>query len=231
MGQTKRSQEIAKVCDVNKTYSITEAVLILKKVPPIKFDATVDLSVKLGTDPRRPEQNVRGTVSLPHGTGKSIRVLVVARGEKIQEALAAGAHYAGAEELLEKVLGGWTDFDAVIATPDMMREVGKLGKVLGPRGLMPSPKAGTVTSDVVKALKELQAGKIEFKLDRHGVINSGVGKISFSDTQLVENIEAFLQAIFKAKPAAAKGQYLLSIFLSSTMGPGIKVTKSEGRVE
>lgn len=227
MGQTKRSREIAKLCDVTKTYSIAEAVAILKKCPPVKFDQSLDVSVKLGIDPRRSDQQVRGTVPLPHGTGKSVKILVLARGDKVKEALAAGADYAGHDELIEKILGGWTGFDFVVATPDMMREVGKLGKVLGPRGLMPTPKAGTVTTDITKAIGELRAGRIEYKVDRQGVINNTAGKISFSEQKLVENIQALLNAIQRAKPATAKGQYIVSIVLSSTMGPGLKIGLGE----
>lgn len=228
MGQhSKRNREIAKQYDVMKTYSVTEAVDILKKCPPVKFDQTVDISLKIGVDPRRSDQQVRGTVSLPNGTGKSLVILVFAKGDKIQEALAAGADFAGHEELLEKVNGGWTGFDAVIATPEMMRDVGKLGKVLGPRGLMPTPKAGTVTTDIAKAVKELKGGKIEFKLDRHGVINNGLGKVSFAAEKLVENIKTFLHAVMRAKPASAKGQYIKTLVLSSTMGPGIKIDMRE----
>lgn len=224
---SKRNREIAKICDMSKTYSIKEAVDILKKCPPTKFDQSVEVALRLGVDPRRSDQNVRGTVSLPNGTGKSLRILVFARGDKVKEALDAGADYAGHEELLEKVNGGWTEFDAVIATPEMMRDVGKLGKVLGPRGLMPTPKAGTVTTDVAKAVKELKGGKIEFKLDRHGVINNAVGKVSFAADKLAENIQSFLNAIQRAKPATAKGHYLKSMALSSTMGPGLKVDLRE----
>lgn len=209
--------------DSTKEYTIVEAVDILKKCPPVKFDQSVEISLKMGVDPRRSDQLVRGTVTLPNGTGKTLRILVFTQGPKVEEALQAGATYAGNEELFEKVNSGWTDFDAVIATPDMMREVGKLGKVLGPRGLMPTPKAGTVTTDVTKAINELKSGKIEFKLDRHGVINNGVGKLSFESESLVDNIRSFLHAVMRAKPAAAKGQYVRSFSLSSTMGPGMKI--------
>lgn len=225
--QNKRTREMAKQYDVMKTYSIAEAVAILKKCPPVKFDQTIDISLKIGVDPRRSDQLVRGTVSLPNGTGKQTKIIVFARGDKVKEALEAGADIAGNDELLEKVSGGWTDFDSVIATPDMMRDVGKLGKVLGPRGLMPTPKAGTVTTDVAKAVKEVKSGKIEFKLDRHGVINNGIGKLSFAADKLVENINAFVHAVQRAKPAAAKGHYLRSFVLSSTMGPGIKIDLRE----
>lgn len=228
--QSKRTREIAKQWDVTKTYTIVEAVDILKKCPPVKFDQTIDIALKIGVDPRRSDQQVRGTVSLPNGTGKTMVILVFARGDKVKEALDAGADFAGNDDLLEKVNGGWTGFDAVIATPEMMRDVGKLGKVLGPRGLMPTPKAGTVTTDIAKALKELKGGKIEFKLDRHGVINNGVGKVSFAAEKLVENINAFLTAVMRAKPATAKGQYLKSLVLSSTMGPGLKIELREADV-
>lgn len=224
---SKRIREIAKSLDVQKTYSVKDAIDILKKCPTVKFDQTVEVSLKLGVDPRRSDQSVRGTVSLPNGTGKTMKILVFAKGDKVKEALSAGADYAGHEELFEKVNGGWTDFDAVIATPDMMRDVGKLGKVLGPRGLMPTPKAGTVTTDIAKAVQELKGGKIEFKLDRHGVVNNGVGKLSFDAEKLVQNIEAYLNAIQRAKPASAKGHYLKSLVISSTMGPGLKIDLRE----
>lgn len=220
---SKRFREIAKTLEAGKLHSVEEAVAILKKLPPVKFDQSVDVALKLGVDPRKADQNVRGTVSLPNGTGKTIKILVFARGDKVQEALNAGADFAGNEEYFEKVSGGWTDFDAVIATPEMMRDVGKLGKVLGPRGLMPTPKAGTVTPDVAKAIAELKSGKIEFKADRFGVVNNAIGKLSFSSDKLVENIQAFLDAIQKAKPASARGHYMQSLFLSSTMGPGLKI--------
>lgn len=221
--RSKRIREIAKSVDTSKEYTVEEAIAILKKCPPVKFDQSVEVSLKVGVDPRRSDQLVRGTVTLPNGTGKTLRILVFAQGEKVKEAISAGADYAGNEELFEKVSSGWTDFDAVIATPDMMRDVGKLGKILGPRGLMPTPKAGTVTTDVSKAVGELKGGKIEFRLDRQAVINNSVGKISFEVGKLVENIKAFLDAVIKAKPAAAKGHYLRSLSLSSTMGPGLKI--------
>lgn len=224
---SKRIREIAKTLDPVKVYSVKEAIDILKKCPAVKFDQTLEVSVKLGVDPRRSDQNVRGTVSLPNGTGKTMKILVFAKGDKVKEALAAGADYAGHDELFEKVNGGWTDFDAVIATPDMMRDVGKLGKVLGPRGLMPTPKAGTVTTDIAKAVQELKAGKIEFKLDRHGVINNGVGKLSFDADKLEQNILAYLVAIQRVKPASAKGHFMRSLVISSTMGPGLKIDLRE----
>ncbi len=225
--RSKRIREIDSQVELAKSYTLDEAVAILQKCPSVKFDQTVDVSIKMGVDPKKSDQQVRGTVSLPNGTGKTRSVLVFAAGEKIQEALNAGADYAGSDELFEKVKGGWTDFDVVISTPDMMREVGKLGKVLGPRGLMPTPKAGTVTTDVATAIQEIKKGKIEFKLDKHGVANNGVGKLSFSKEALVDNINALLAAIVRAKPASAKGQYIVSIVLSSTMGPGLKIDRSE----
>lgn len=228
MGQpSKRLREIAKAYDFNKKISVKEAIANLKNCPPVKFDQTVDVSLRMGVDPRKADQLVRGTVTLPNGTGKQTRILVFAEGDRVNEALSAGANYAGNDELLEKVNGGWTDFDAVIATPGMMRNVGKLGKVLGPRGLMPTPKAGTVTTDIAKAIQELQAGKIEFKLDKHGVINNGAGKLSFSPEFLYANIVSFVQAVLKAKPSGAKGNYLQSIVVSSTMGPGFKIDLRE----
>lgn len=220
---SKRFREIAKSIDAEKTHTIEEAVELLKQFPPVKFDQSVEIALKLGVDPRKSDQNVRGTVTLPNGTGKTTRILVFARGDKMQEALDAGADYAGADEYFEKVGKGWTDFEAVIATPDLMRDVGKLGKVLGPRGLMPTPKAGTVTNEIEKAVNDLKGGKIEFKVDRYGVVNSGVGKLSFSTENLVENIKALIDAIQRAKPSTAKGHYMKSLVLSSTMGPGLKI--------
>jgi len=219
-------QEIDKLVDPNKVYKLEEAVEILKKAPAVKFDQSVNLALKVGVDPKKSDQQVRGTVSLPHGTGQKIVLVVIAKGEKVAEATAAGADYAGADELLEKIKGGWTDFSAVIATPDMMRELGKLAKVLGPRGLMPTPKAGTVTTDVAKAVKEVKAGKIEFKVDKTGNINNAVGKVSFNANSLVENLKALIGAINKAKPSTAKGVYLRSMYISSTMGPGLKIDLS-----
>lgn len=224
--QSKRLKEVHKLVDQNKVYSLKEAITLLKKCPKPKFDESVDISLKTGVDPKKSDQQVRGTVSLPHGTGKKIRVVVISKGEHIKLAKDAGADEAGGDELIEKIKEGWVDFDSLIVTPDMMREVGKLGKVLGPRGLMPTPKAGTVTTDVAKAVKEIKAGKVEFKVDKSGVINNMVGKISFDDQSIVENVEALLQAIVRAKPPTAKGIYLKALHLSSTMGPGLKIELS-----
>lgn len=221
--RSKRNREIAKSVDAKKIYSLKEAIEVLRGVKPVKFDQTVDISIKLGVDPRKSDQTVRGTVSLPRGTGKKVTVLVFAQGDKVNEALEAGAEFAGFTDYYDKVKGGWTDFDSVIVTPDLMREVGRLGKVLGPRNLMPTPKAGTVTNDVAGAVSRVKAGQIEFKMDKHSMINSGVGKLTFDIEALEENIQALMQAIMKAKPVSAKGQYLKSIYLSSTMGPGLKI--------
>jgi len=223
MRRSKRFREIEKLVDMAKVYTLDQAIEILKKCPPVKFDQSVELALKTGVDAQKSEQLVRGTVSLPNGTGKRIVILVFAKGEKIKEALDAGADFAGNEELFEKIKSGWLDFDSVIATPDMMRDLGKLAKILGPRGLMPTPKAGTVTADVAKAVTEVKAGKIEFKSDKHGVISAMAGKLSFQASKLKENIVTILSAIAKAKPANAKGVFMLSLALSSTMGPGMKI--------
>ncbi|MCX7718963.1 MAG: 50S ribosomal protein L1 [Candidatus Sumerlaeaceae bacterium] len=219
----KKYQNALKAYDSTQAYSIDEAAAILKKIAFAKFNETVDLDLKLGVDPRHADQQVRGTVSLPHGTGKSVRVAVFAKGEKAAEAEAAGAEIVGAEDLVAKVQGGFTDFDAAISTPDMMREVGKLGKVLGPRGLMPNPKTGTVTMDVAKAVSEIKAGKVEFRVDKTANVHVPIGKIQFTAEQIAENAKTLLDAIVRAKPAAAKGQYIRSVTLSSTMSPGIRV--------
>ncbi len=221
--RSKRLQDIYKKLDPAKVYSLSEAMELLKSNPAVKFDQSVEVALRLGVDPRKSDQNVRGTVALPHGTGRTMRIVALARGDKVQEALNAGADMAGNDDLIEKINSGWTDFDAVVATPDMMREVGKLGKVLGPRGLMPTPKAGTVTTDLAKAIAELKGGKIEFKLDRHGIVNNAVGKLSFAADKLVQNIQSLLTAVARAKPASAKGQYVRALYVSSTMGPGLKI--------
>ncbi|MGB7979107.1 MAG: 50S ribosomal protein L1 [Chlamydiales bacterium] len=221
--RSKRMQEVEKLLDRNRSYKLDEAVELLKKCPAPKFDQSVNLALKIGVDPKKSDQQVRGTVSLPHGTGQKVVLVVIAKGDKAKEALEAGADYAGADELLEKIKGGWTDFSALISTPDMMRELGKLGKVLGPRGLMPTPKAGTVTNEVAKAVKEVKAGKIEFKVDKTGNVNNAVGKISFHTANLVENLTVLLNAIARSKPASAKGAFFRGMYLSTTMGPGLKI--------
>jgi len=209
-----------------KPHTIEEAVPLLQKVKYTKFDETVELSVRLGVDPKHSDQMVRGTVVLPHGLGKAKRVLVIAGVEKQREAKEAGADAIGGEELVDRILGGWTDFDAVVATPDMMRAVGKLGKVLGPRGLMPNPKTGTVTPDVTKAVQEIKAGKVEFRVDKAGVVHAPIGKISFAAERLIANAHALMDTIVKAKPSAAKGKFLKSVTMSSTMGPGVSIDTS-----
>jgi len=224
--RSKRFKEIDGLVYDDRLYSLEEALEILKQCPPVKFDQSVEVALKSGIDVKKSDQQVRGTVALPHGSGKTIKVLVFARGDKVKAAEDAGADFVGNDDLVEKVKGGWTSFDAIVATPDMMREVGKLGKVLGPRGLMPTPKAGTVTPDVAKAVSELKAGKIEFKNDKSGMVNNLVGKLSFDKEKLKENIEAFISAVSKARPATAKGNFLQSLALSSSMGPGLKIDLS-----
>jgi large subunit ribosomal protein L1 len=206
-----------------RLHSIEEAVPLLQKVKFSKFDETVEIAVRLGVDPKHSDQMVRGTVVLPHGLGKSKKVLVIAGAEKQREATDAGADEVGGEEIVERIMGGWSDFDAVVATPDMMRAVGRLGKVLGPRGLMPNPKTGTVTLDVTKAVQEIKAGKVEFRVDKAGVVHAPVGKISFDADRLVANTRALMETIIKAKPSAAKGRYVKSVTMSSTMGPGVMI--------
>lgn len=225
--KSKRIREIVEIVGEFRSFALEDAIDVLKKCPSVRFDQTVDISLKLGVDPRKSDQQVRGTVSLPNGTGKTIRVLVLAKGEKAKEALEAGADYAGHEELIDKIKSGWLEFDAVVATPDMMREVGKLGKILGPRGLMPTPKAGSVTTDVAKAVGEIKSGKVEFKVDRNAGVNNALGKLSFEKGRLIENIQAFLHAITRAKPSGAKGTYVQSLVLSSTMGPGLRIDLKE----
>ena len=207
----------------DRGYTIEEAIPLVQKLKYAKFDETVELALRLGVDPKHADQMVRGTVVLPHGLGKSKRVLAIAGAEKQKEATEAGADFVGGDEIVEKILGGWTDFDAVVATPDMMRAVGRLGKVLGPRGLMPNPKTGTVTPNVAQAIKEIKAGKVEFRVDKTGIVHAPVGKIAFETGNLIANAHALVDAVVKAKPSAAKGKYLKSVTLSSTMGPGVVI--------
>ncbi len=208
---------------IDRTYSIEEAIPLMQKVKFAKFDETVEMALRLGVDPKHADQMVRGTVVLPHGLGKSKRVLAIAGGEKQKEAQEAGADVVGGEELVDRIQGGFMDFEAVVATPDMMRAVGKLGKVLGPRGLMPNPKTGTVTADIGKAVKEIKAGKVEFRVDKTGIIHAPLGKMSFASDSLVANAHALVDSIVRAKPSASKGKYLKSVTVSSTMGPGIRI--------
>jgi large subunit ribosomal protein L1 len=210
-----------------RAYRLEEAAELLRKAHYVKFDETVELVLNLGVDPKQSDQMVRGTVVLPHGLGKSKRVLVIASGEKIREAQEAGADFVGGDDMVQKITEGWTDYEAVIATPDMMKSAGRLGKVLGPRGLMPNPKTGTVTFEIAKAVKEIKAGKVEFRLDKTGIIHTSVGKISFPAKNIAENAAALLSAVVKAKPAAAKGKYVKKITLSSTMGPGVPIDHAE----
>lgn len=220
----KRYLALKDMVEKGKLYSSKEGVSLAKKLANAKFNESIDVAIRLGVDPRHADQQVRGTALLPHGTGKEKKVLVFAQGEKAEEAKAAGADYVGGLELIEKIQNeGWIDFDATIATPDMMRHVSRLGKILGPRGLMPSPKTGTVTNDVGMAVKEIKSGRIEFKVDRYGIVHATIGKASFSEDQLYENFQALLSAIIKAKPPAAKGQYIKSIAISPTMGPSVKI--------
>jgi large subunit ribosomal protein L1 len=219
----KRYVQASEKVDREKVYSIEEAIKAVKEASSVKFDESVDVAIRLGVDTRKNDQQVRGAVVLPNGTGKTQRVLVLARGEKAKEAEAAGADYVGDQEYIEKINKGWFEFDVMVATPDMMPEVGKLGRVLGPKGLMPNPKTGTVTMDVTKAVNEIKAGKVEFRAHKDGNVHAPIGKVSFDDQKLAENFSVFLEAILKAKPAAAKGVYVRNIAISSTMGPGVKV--------
>ena len=225
MKHGKKYVEAAKLVDRATFYEPADAIALVKKAAQAKFDETVEVHIRTGCDGRHAEQQIRGAVVLPNGTGKTVKVLVFAKGDKVNEAEAAGADYVGGEELIPKIQNdGWLDFDVVVATPDMMGVVGRLGKVLGPKGLMPNPKAGTVTMDVTKAVNDIKAGKIEYRLDKTNIVHAPVGKVSFSDEALQENYNALLEAIMKAKPSALKGQYLKSITVTSTMGPGVKVS-------
>ncbi|BAH41184.1 MULTISPECIES: 50S ribosomal protein L1 [Brevibacillus] len=219
----KKYQDAVKLVDKNKVYEVVEGVELVKKAATAKFDETVEVAFRLGVDPKRADQQIRGAVVLPHGTGKVQRVLVFAKGEKAKDAEAAGADFVGDADMIAKIQGGWFDFDVVVATPDMMGEVGKLGRVLGPKGLMPNPKTGTVTFDVTKAVNEIKAGKIEYRVDKAGNIHAPIGKASFDADKLVENLAALTEALNRAKPAAAKGVYMRNVTLSSTMGPGVRV--------
>jgi len=227
MKRSKRYKEIVEKVDVDKLYSPMEAINLVKESANTKFDETIEVHIKLGVDSRKADQQVRGTVVLPYGTGKEVRVAVFAQGEKAQEASEAGADFVGAADLVEKVKGGWTDFDIAVATPDMMSNVGKLGKILGSKGLMPNPKSGTVTFDVGRAVKDIKAGKVEYRLDKTNNVHVIIGKASFSEKDLIDNYGVFLEEIIKAKPAAAKGKYLKGITITSTMGPGIKVDSTK----
>jgi len=219
----KKYKEAAKLIDSKKLYDTDEAIELLKKTASAKFDETIEVAIKLGVDPKHADQQVRGAVVLPHGTGKTQTVLVFAKGEKAKEAEAAGADFVGADELVAKIQGGWTDFDVAVATPDMMGTVGRLGKILGPKGLMPNPKVGTVTLDVTRAINEIKAGKIEYRTDKAGNIHAPIGKASFDNDKIIENFQTLVDTLVKVKPAAAKGQYMRSITVSTTMGPGVKV--------
>ena len=224
MKRGKKYQDAVKAFDKKEQYDVADAISIVKKNATAKFDETIELHLRTGCDGRHAEQQIRGAVVLPHGTGKTVKVLVFAKGTKVDEAQAAGADFVGGEELIPKIQNeGWLDFDVVVATPDMMGVVGRLGRVLGPKGLMPNPKAGTVTMDVAKAISDIKAGKIEYRLDKANIIHVPVGKVSFTEEQLNENFQTLINAMVKAKPAAAKGQYLKSVVIASTMGPGVKI--------
>ncbi|MFA6469955.1 MAG: 50S ribosomal protein L1 [Bacteroidota bacterium] len=226
MAYGKKYKNAVKKFDAKKFYSVDDAVGIVKEVASAKFIESVDIAVRLGVDPKKADQAVRGTVALPHGIGKSVRVLVMAKPPKDAEAKAAGADHAGLEEYVEKIKGGWAEIDVIIATPDVMVEVGKLGKILGPRGLMPNPKSGTVTLDVATAVKEVKAGKIEFRVDKAGVLHATVGKVNFEKDKLADNIKAFLATVGKLKPSTSKGQYVKSVYISTTMGPSVQIDRT-----
>ena len=223
MNHGKRYDNNFKTIDRNIEYSLDDAVKIIKETSPAKFDETIDISINLGVDPRHADQIVRGTVSMPNGTGQEVTILVLAKGDLVEKAIEAGADFAGSDEFLEKIKSGWTSVDVIISTPDMMPELGKLGRILGPRGLMPNPKTGTVTNDIEKAVIEIKSGKIEFKVEKNGIVHVGVAKMSFEKEKIIQNISAFINAIKKAKPSGVKGIYMKKVTLSSTMGPGIKL--------
>jgi len=227
----KRYTAAIKSYKTSEVFAFQDAINIVKKNATAKFDESFDVALNLGVDPRKADQLVRGTVSLPHGTGKKVRVLVLAKSPKDKEALEAGADYAGLEEYIEKIKGGWTDIDVIISTPDVMGEVGKLGRVLGPRGLMPNPKSGTVTFDIAKAVNDVKAGKIEYRVDKTGNIHASIGKCSFNPEQLADNVSTFFQSIIKAKPTTAKGKYIKSIYFSSTMGPSVAVNDQSFQIK
>ncbi len=227
MKKTKRSEHLIEKVDTSREYTLNEAITTLKSSSSVKFVESLDCAIRLGVDPRHADQMIRGTVSLPNGTGKNVTVLVIAKESKVQEALDAGADFAGFEEFLEKIKSGWAAVDVVIATPDSMSELGKLGRILGPKGLMPNPKSGTVTNDVANAVKEVKAGKIEFRVDKTGIVHTTLGKLDFEIDKLLENAKAFIITIIKLKPSATKGQYVKSLFLSSSMGPGLKISRDE----
>jgi large subunit ribosomal protein L1 len=222
----KKYTAAASLIDANKEYSLEEACQLIKKTATTKFDASVDVDVRLGVDPRHADQMVRGTVSLPHGTGKTLRVLAIVNPAKQDEAREAGADHVGLDDYMDKLEAGWTDVDVIVATPDVMGKLGKLGKVLGPRGLMPNPKSGTVTMDVGNAIRDVKAGKIDFRVDKYGILHSGVAKASFSENAIYDNVNAFLQTVVKLKPSSAKGTYVKSVYISTTMGPSIQINRS-----
>jgi large subunit ribosomal protein L1 len=228
-GAGKRYSEAAKQIDRTKLYEPEEAIPLVKAGARAKFDETIEAALRLGVDPKHADQLVRGTVVLPHGSGRSVRVLVFAKGEKAKEAESAGADFVGAEDLVEKIQGGWIEFDVAVAAPDMMGQVGRLGRILGPRGLMPNPKAGTVTADIAKAVSEIKAGKIEFRVDKFGIVHAPIGKASFNEQALLENFAALVDAVIKARPAAAKGTYVKTVTLSSTMGPSVRVDAAKAQ--
>ncbi len=226
MKRSKRYRELIAKIDRANEYPVADGVKLLKSIATARFDETVEIAMRLGVNPRHADQMVRGTVTLPHGTGKTVRVLAFTKGDNVDKALSAGADHAGLEEYVEKINNGWLEFDVAVATPDVMSQVGKLGRILGTRGLMPNPKSGTVTNDIETAVKEIKAGKIDFRVDKTGIVHTGVGKISFEEQKIVENIKAFVNTIIKLRPTSAKGTYLKSISISSTMGPGIFLERS-----